>query len=104
MEDGKLQLSVYTEKDGKYFEVVVDHGSGSIAKTEPITEGEDLAHAKAQSAAMAKAKSDLKLAVDKAAGGSSAVAVTAEMKGGKPTASIVLSKGGKLETVTQPLD
>jgi lipopolysaccharide export LptBFGC system permease protein LptF len=104
MEDGKLQLSVYTEKDGKYFEVVVDHGSGSIAKTEPITEGEDLAHAKAQSAAMAKAKSDLKSAVDKAAGGSSAVAVTAEMKGGKPTASIVLSKGGKLETVTQPLD
>jgi hypothetical protein len=104
MEDGKLQLSVYTEKGGKFFEVVVDHGSGSIAKTEPITEGEDLAHAKAQSAAMAKAKSDLKSAVDKAAGGSSAVAVTAEMKGGKPTASIVLSKGGKLETVTQPLD
>ena len=52
----------------------------------------------------AKAKSDLKSAVDKAAGGSSAVAVTAEMKGGKPVASIVLSKGGKLETVTQPLD
>jgi hypothetical protein len=104
MEDGKLQLSIYTEKGGKFFEVVVDHATGSIAKTEPITEGEDLAHAKAQSAAMAKAKSDLKSAVDKAAGGSSAVAVTAEMKGGKPVASIVLSKGGKLETVTQPLD
>jgi hypothetical protein len=27
-EDGKLQLSVYTEKDGKFSEVVVDHSHG----------------------------------------------------------------------------
>lgn len=26
VEDGKLQLAVYTAKDGKFFEVIVDHG------------------------------------------------------------------------------
>jgi hypothetical protein len=104
MEDGKLQLSVYTEKAGKFFEVIVDHVAGSIGKTEPITEGEDLAHAKSQSAAMAKAKSDLKAAADKAAGGGSVVAVTPDMKAGHPVVSVVVAKAGKLQTVTQPLD
>jgi hypothetical protein len=104
MEDGKLQLSVYTEKTGKFFEVIVDHVTGSVAKTEAITEGEDLAHAKSQSAAMAKAKSDLKAAADKAAGGGSVVAVTPELKAGRPVASVVVAKAGKLQTVAQPLD
>src|SRR5713101_3443635 len=52
VEDGRLQLSVYTEKDGKFSEVVVDHQSGKVAKSEAITEGDDLAAAKAQSVAM----------------------------------------------------
>src|SRR6185437_2756007 len=46
MEDGKLQLSVYAEKAGKFFEVIVDHMTGAVAKTEAITGGEDLTHAK----------------------------------------------------------
>src|SRR5262245_22745846 len=65
LEDGKLQLSVYVAKDGKFSEVIVDHASGKVAKTEAITEGEDLAAAKSQSAAMAKAKADLKAAADR---------------------------------------
>ena len=40
VEDGKLQLSVYTAKEGKFFEVIVDHMTGNIAKVESITEGE----------------------------------------------------------------
>ena len=33
IENGKPQLSIYTVKDGsKYFEVIVDHSSGEIAK------------------------------------------------------------------------
>src|SRR5262249_16843317 len=56
VEDGKLQLSVYTAKNGKFSEVIVDHMTGSVAKTESITEGEDLAEAKLQNAAMQKAK------------------------------------------------
>src|SRR5207244_2483179 len=40
VEDGKLQLSVYTMNGDKFFEVVVDHMSGKVAKTEPITGGD----------------------------------------------------------------
>ena len=104
MENGKLQLSIYTEKAGKFFEVIVDHVSGSVAKTEPITEGDDLAEAKTQSAAMAKAKTDLKSATNTAAIGSRAVAVTPDLKDGHPVASVSFAKGGKLQTATQPLD
>ena len=103
MENGKLQLSVYTEKNGKFFEVIVDHMKGSIAKTEPITEGDDLA-AKSQSAAMANAKTDLKAAVDKTVGLNLAVGVTPDVKDGHPVASITVAKDGKLQTVPQRLD
>jgi hypothetical protein len=104
MEDGKLQLSIYTEKAGKYFEVIVNHMTGSVAKTEPITEGDDLADAKAQSAVMAKAKTDLKSATSRAAIGSRAVAVTPDLKDGHPVASVSFVKGGKLQTAIEPLD
>jgi len=104
IEDGKLQLSIYTEKAGKFFEVIVDHMSGSVAKTEPITEGDDLVEAKAQSATMAKAKSDLKSVAEKATRGGRVVAITPELKDGHAVASVVVAKGGKLETVTERLD
>jgi hypothetical protein len=104
MEDGKLQLSIYTEKANKYFEVIVNHMTGSVAKTEPITEGDDLADAKAQSAVMAKAKTDLKSATSRAAIGSRAVAVTPDLKDGHPVASVSFVKGGKLQTAIEPLD
>ena len=107
IEDGKLQLSVYTEKDGKFSEVIVDHNTGSVAKSEPITEGDDFTHAKSQSAAIAKAKTQLKDAVDKAIGkaaGARAVSATAEMKGGRAVASIELLRGGQIQSVTEQLD
>jgi hypothetical protein len=107
LEDGKLQLSVYTAKDEKYFEVIVDYTTGKVTKSEPITEGDDLTHAKSQSAALANAKGQLKNAVDKATqaeSGSRAVSVTPEVKGGHSVASIVLLKGTKLQTVTRQLD
>ena len=47
IEDGKLQLSVYTMKGDKFFEVIVDHKTGKVAETEPITGGDDLTAAKA---------------------------------------------------------
>jgi hypothetical protein len=108
VEDGKLQLSVYTAKDGKFFEAIVDHMTGAIAKVEPITEGEDLAHAQAQRAAMAKARIPLKEAIDKAAGqmeAARAVSVTPDLKDGRAVASIAVLIGGrKLERSTEPLD
>lgn len=108
---GKLQLSVYTAKEGKFFEVIVDYMTGNIAKVEPITEGEDLAHAKSQKAAMDKAKVKLADAATKAKGqakGEAAevlvVSVVPELKGDRPEAEIVLLQGKKFSTVSERLD
>ena len=107
LEDGKLQLSVYTAKDGKFSEVIVDHVTGKVTKSEDITGGEDLAAAKAQSAAMAKTKVDLKSAVEKSAaqaGGARPVSVVPEVKAGHAVANVTLIAGQQFKTVDQPLD
>jgi hypothetical protein len=106
-EEGKLQLSVYTEKDGKFGEVAVDHVTGKVAKSEAITEGEDLAHAQSQSAAMAKAKLSLSSAVSKAVSanaGYHAVSVFPSLKDDHPVAEVTLHKGPDWRTVTEKLD
>jgi len=107
IEDGALQLSVYTQKGNGFSEVIVDHKSGAIKKAEPITEGDDLKHAKEQSQTMAKAKQSLDAAVAgavKANAGYRAVAVTPMVSGGQPIASIVLMKGESVKKVTWKLD
>lgn len=107
VEDGKLQLSAYTMKGGKFSEVVVDHETGRIAKTEPITGGEDLSAAKEPSEAMAKAKSSLAAASKKALGankGFRAVSVTPAMKDGHPVADVTLAKGQEFKSVSEGFD
>ena len=111
MDEGKLQLSVYTAKEGKFFEVIVDHMSGNVTKVEPITEGEDLDHAKAQKAAMDRAKVKLADAATKAKGqakGEAAevlvVSAVPELKDGRPEASIVLLQGKKFSNASEWLD
>jgi len=107
VEDGKLQLSIYTAKDGKFSEVIVDHTTGTVAKSDSITEGEDLAEAKSQNAAMDKAKTDLKAAVEKsvaATSGSRAISVTPALKDGHAVASVTLLAGQQIQTVEQPLE
>ena len=106
MEDGKLQLSVYTATGGKFFEVVVDPNSGAVVKTEPIGEGEDYTAAQSQSAAMAKAKVSLRAAVQTALkdnAGFRAVSVTPSLKDGRAVAQVALAKGEELKTVSVPL-
>src|SRR6266536_5314143 len=96
VEQGKLQLSVYTMKGDKFSEVIVDHKTGKVAKAEPITGGDDLTAAKAQSAAMAKAKLSLRAATEnavKANKGFVAVSVTPSLKDGHPVAEVTLAKG-----------
>src|SRR5207253_10769374 len=66
VEEGKLQLSIYTMKGDNFSEVIVDHKTGKVAKAEPITHDADLAAAKAQSEAMAKAKRTLDAAASEA--------------------------------------
>jgi len=106
VEDGKLQLSVYTMKGDKFYEVVVDQQTGRITKTEPIPEGEDLAAAKSQSEAMAKAKLSLREALSRAVAehkGFLAVSVLAELKDGHPVADVSLVNGQEWEMITENL-
>ncbi|SRR6266550_1611776 len=107
IEDGKLQLSVYTARSGHFWEVIVDHHTGRIAKAEEIKEGDDLTAAKAQQEAMAKAKRSLSEAVNRALRankGSRAVSVAPAMEGGKRVATVTLASGSSLKTVSEPLD
>ncbi len=107
IEEGKLQLSVYTIKDDKFFEVIVDHKTGKVAKTEPITGGDDLTAAKAQAEAMAKAKSSLHIVASKAVAdnsGSQAVSITPSLKEGHPVAEVTLVKNDHFNKISAPLD
>jgi hypothetical protein len=107
VEDGKLQLSVYTAKGDAFSEVIVDHKTGKVAKTEPITSGDDLTAAKAQNEAMGKAKTSLHDAVAKAVKankGYKAVSVTPAVKDGHTVADVTLMKGSASKTVSEPLE
>jgi hypothetical protein len=108
VDDGKFQLSVYTVKDGKFFELLVDYADGKVTKSEPITKSDDLTAANSQRAAIVTATTSLKDAVDKAVAASAnlrAVSVVPDLKDdGHPVASIVLLDGEQFKTVQQPLD
>src|SRR6266542_6732422 len=47
VEEGTLQLSIYTMKGDSFSEVIVDHKTGNVAKAEAITKTDDLKDAKA---------------------------------------------------------
>ena len=107
IEDGKLQLSVYTMKNGNFTEVVLDPMTGAIAKSEKITEGDDLKAAKQQSAAMAKAKRSLRAATETtvaANAGVRAVSIVPELKGGRPVGRITIQQGNNVKKIEAPLD
>jgi len=107
IEEGKLQLSVYTAKGDKFSEVIVDHNSGTVTKAEPITSGDDYTAAKDQNAAMAKAKRSLRAALTQVLKGNSgfrAMSVVPSLKDGHPVAEITLAKGDEWKTVSEKLD
>jgi hypothetical protein len=107
IEDGKLILSVYTVKGGKFYEVVEDPKTGKVEKTEAITDKGDLDHATAQSASMGKVKGSLSSAVSratKANRGFRAVSAYPGMKDGHPVADITLVQGSTFKSVSQKLD
>ena len=106
LEDGKLQLSVYTMKADKFSEVIVDHKTGKVAKSEPITGGDDLTAAGKQAQAMGKTKSSLRDVIakaEKANPGYHAVSVVPEVENGKPQADVTLLKGTASKSVDEPL-
>jgi hypothetical protein len=107
IDDGKLQLSVYTMGTDGFAEVVIDPKTGAIAKAEKITDAEDLEAAAAQKAAMEKATVSLLAATQKAVmanAGYRAVSITPEMKEGHPAADITLLQGETVKKVAEKLD
>ena len=106
MEGNALQLSVYVQKADAFSEVVVDHKTGQIAKSEAITGGEDLSAAKKQSAAMAKTKHSLREAIaaaEKGHAGYQVVSALPEIEHGKAQADMVLVKGTATKHIDQKL-
>src|SRR5215469_382043 len=107
VEDGHFQLSVYTAQGGKFSEVLIDHNTGKVAKTETITEGDDLADAKKQIKACAKSTKSLQSAVDQAeqaSAGYRAVSVTPKLSQGHAVAVVALLKGTQVKSVAEPLE
>jgi hypothetical protein len=111
IDDGKLQISIYTVKGNDFMEVVADPNTGAVAKAEKITEAEDLKAATAQKAAIAKAKMTLLAAVETAIKVNAgytipplAVSISPELESGQATAQVTLLRGYTFKKVTQKLD
>jgi hypothetical protein len=107
LEDGTLQLSVYTVDRGKFFEVIVDHGTGKIVKSDELSKPDDITAAHEQIAAMERTQASLAAAADqvvRANNGYRAVSVTPTLKNGRSVAAVTLLRGTTFKTVEQQLD
>jgi len=107
IDDGKLQLSVYTTKGDDFAEIVADPGSGAIVRSEKITDTDDLNDAAEQKAAMAKATVSLLAAADMAAkenAGYRVIGIFPELKDGHAVAEVTLLQGTDAKKVTEKLD
>ena len=107
IDDGKLRLSVYTAKGDDFTEIVSDAKTGTVIKTEKITDSDELNDAADQKAAVEKATVSLLAAVDAAVkenAGSVAVAIFPDLRDGRAVADVTLLQGGTPKTVTEKLD
>jgi hypothetical protein len=112
LEDGVLQLSVYTLKPDtssgdSFVEVIVDFSAGMIARVEPLTNGADLSAAQSQKAAMATAKRSLgAVTADavKANPGYRAVSAMPGLDSGHPVVEVILVGGDDWKPVSASLD
>jgi hypothetical protein len=68
VEDGDLQISVYTKQDEQFSEIIIDPKSGSIKSAKPLSNPKEINEAQAQSAALSKAKLPLMAALGAAVG------------------------------------
>jgi hypothetical protein len=112
LEDGVLQLSVYTLKadtssGDSFSEVIVDFSAGMISRSDALTDGEDLSAAQSQKAAMAVAKRSLGAATADAVNtnpGYRAVSATPSLNGGHPVVEVILLRGTDWKVLSAPLD
>ena len=107
IEHGALQLSIYTMKGDRFDELIVDHKTGAVVTDEWIKDDDDMKAARAQAAAMTKAKTSLDVATEnavKANAGYRAVSVIPKLGGDRPVADVTLMKGEDVKKVTVKLD
>ena len=107
IDNGKLQLSIYTTMTNGYTEVIVAPDNGTVRSTEKITDADDLKAATAQEAAMEKATVSLITATEQAVrqnAGSRAGSIFPELKNGQPIATVTLLRGEQFTTVSEKLD
>jgi hypothetical protein len=107
LEDGNLQLSVYTMKGDIFMEVVANPRTGALLKAEEITDAWDLKDATAQKAAMAKATVSLLAAAETAAKANAAlreVSIYPQVRDGHPVAEVTLLQGTTFKKVIEKLD
>ena len=107
VEDGKLQLSIYTMKPGDFTEVIIAPDNDSVRSTEKITDADDLKAATAQKAAMDKTTSSLAVVTGQTAqeaAGSRAISIFPELRDGRPVAVITLLRDDKFTKVLKKLD
>src|SRR5258708_649154 len=107
VDEGHFQLSVYTAQGSAFQEVLVDYTTGKIAKAGPLDEADDLAAANKQVAAMAKAKTSLTAATNKAEqdnAGHRALSVIPMLKANHAVASVTLANGAQFKSVSEPLE
>jgi hypothetical protein len=112
IDDGALQLSIYTSKNGTpsgeaLMEVIVDYSAGMVLKAAPITDEGDLAAARAQKETMDRAKRSLAeatAAVVKANVGYRAASAMPRFANGQPVAEVTLVRGDDWKVVNEPLD
>ena len=107
IDDGKLRLSIYTNKGEDFTEVITDPTSGAIVTAEKIIDSDDLSDAADQKAAMEKATVSLLAAAvtaEKENPGSRAVGIFPDLRDGHAVAEVTLLQGESAKKVTEKLE
>jgi hypothetical protein len=107
MDDGEVAFSIYVERSDGFRELLMNPRSGAAAGATIISEDGDLKDARAQSAAMAKARATLLVAVQNAVAGnagSRVISVYPELQNGQAVANVTLLRDDKFTKVTEKLD
>ena len=107
VEDGELQISVYTSQGEQFDEVTIDPKSGSIKGAKPLSDAKEINDAQAQSAALGKSKLPLSEVLNAAADaniGYRAVSIIPMLGDNEAVARITLLKGDDIKQVTEKLD
>jgi hypothetical protein len=107
MDDGEVAFSIYVERSDGFRELLMNPRSGAAAGATIISEGGDLKDARAQSAAMAKAKATLLVAAQNAVAGNAGarvISVYPELQNGQAVAIVTLLRDDKFTKVTEKLD